>query len=197
MTEKAGSAVTHCYPKSTVLAVDLWSFKKNTAWRLRPNYDVVLPKGPCSQTADPFVTNLGKCAICRKNVSDILRVFFGSGNLPVKPVGARSSTAKNPKDMKTLKTTLSAIAFATITAGVAFAGPSNPGSSFTGTVPVRQSVGCPMIKAETKLTNVGNSKVNGPTQQTTGYKHQGCTGSSVASLKCKPTGASCASMRQS
>lgn len=98
--------------------------------------------------------------------------------------------------MKTLKITLSVLALATVIAGTALAGPSNPASSFTGITPVRQAQGCPMIKAETKLVSSQNVKANGPTQKTIGYRHEGCTGASVAKMTCGPSGATCASMRQ-
>jgi len=99
--------------------------------------------------------------------------------------------------MKILTKTLSAIAFVTLTAGAALAGPSNPSSSFGGTVPVRQTSGCPMIKAETKLVNAPNVKTNGLTQKISGYRHEGCTGATPAKMTCGSNGASCASMRQS
>jgi len=98
--------------------------------------------------------------------------------------------------MKTMKPILSAVALATAIAGTALAGPSNPASSFTGIIPVRQAQGCPMMKSERKLVSSQNVKANGPVQKTIGYRHEGCTGGSVTKMTCGPSGAACASMRR-
>lgn len=53
-----------------------------------------------------------------------------------------------------------------------------------------------MIKSLTKLADSANPKSNGPAFQTVGYRHENCTGASVATMTCKPSGAACAAMRQ-
>lgn len=98
--------------------------------------------------------------------------------------------------MKTITKTLGALALATFTIGSAFAGPSNPADTFAGPAGTRAAEGCPMIKPLTKLADSANPKSNGPAFQTVGYRHENCTGASVATMTCKPSGVACAAMRQ-
>jgi len=99
--------------------------------------------------------------------------------------------------MNTLIKTLSALALTATLTGAAFAGPSNPASSFTGNIAPRTASGCPMIKAETTLVANANPKVHAPIQKVVGYRHEGCKDANLASMTCGTAGASCAAMRKS
>lgn len=96
--------------------------------------------------------------------------------------------------MKTLNRTLSALALTTMLAGAAIAGPSNPTVAFGTPVASKATRGCPMIKAETKLTALATPKGPIAIQKVTGYRHRGCYVAADGKVACKPTSAACATM---
>ncbi|HEY5891631.1 MAG TPA: hypothetical protein VIT91_00235 [Chthoniobacterales bacterium] len=56
---------------------------------------------------------------------------------------------------------------------------------------------CPMMKPVYKFETVANPKINTTYRRLIGYKHEGCTGTSIANMKCAGSKTTCISMLQS
>lgn len=82
---------------------------------------------------------------------------------------------------------LSALALASAFAGTAFANDVVTGTNLRP---------CPMMKPVYKWETSVNPKVNATFRRLIGYKHESCTGTSIANMKCAGSKTACAAMIQ-